>query len=59
MTVDEMIAAEGRLIPRMAAMADSAEGVRAFFEKRTPDWSLSVSRDADALIAEALRPHTP
>ena len=59
MTVDEMIAAEGRLIPRMAAMADSAEGVRAFFEKRTPDWSLSVSRDADDLIAEALRPHTP
>ena len=56
MTVDEMIAAEGRLIPRMAAMADSAEGVRAFFEKRTPDWSLSVATEADALIEDALRP---
>ena len=56
MTVDEMIAAEGRLIPRMAAMADSAEGVRAFFEKRPPNWSLSVANEADALIEEALRP---
>ncbi len=56
MTVDEMIAAEGRLIPRLAGMPDSAEGVRAFFEKRPPNWSMSVARDADALIDEALRP---
>ena len=56
MSVDEMIAAEGRLIPRMAAMPDSAEGVRAFFEKRRPNWSMSVSNDADPLVEEALRP---
>ena len=56
MSVDEMITAEGRLIPKMASLSDSVEGVRAFFEKRAPQWSLSVSADADALIDEALRP---
>lgn len=56
MSIDAMIAAEGRLIPKMAALPDSAEGVKAFFEKRSPEWTLSVSRDADALIGEALRP---
>jgi enoyl-CoA hydratase/carnithine racemase len=55
MSIDAMIAAEGRLIPRMAAMSDSTEGVKAFFEKRTPEWTLSVSRDANSLIDEALR----
>lgn len=55
MPIDAMIAAEGRLIPRMAAMPDSTEGVKAFFEKRTPEWTLSVSRDANSLIDEALR----
>ncbi len=56
MSVDEMITAEGRLIPKMASLSDSVEGVRAFFEKRAPQWSLSVTADADALIDEALRP---
>jgi enoyl-CoA hydratase/carnithine racemase len=55
MSIDAMIAAEGRLIPRMAAMSDSTEGVKAFFQKRTPEWTLSVSRDANSLIDEALR----
>jgi enoyl-CoA hydratase/carnithine racemase len=55
MSIDAMIAAEGRLIPRMAAMSDSTEGVKAFFEKRAPEWTLSVSRDANSLIDEALR----
>lgn len=55
MSIDSMIAAEGRLIPRMASLPDSTEGVKAFFEKRTPEWSLRVSQDADALIGEALR----
>lgn len=55
MSIDAMIAAEGRLIPRMAAMSDSTEGVKAFFEKRTPEWTLSVSRDANSLTDEALR----
>jgi enoyl-CoA hydratase/carnithine racemase len=44
--VDEMIAAEGRIINRLAASPDSVEGVRAFFEKRTPQWSMSVNDDA-------------
>ncbi|MGA0118176.1 MAG: enoyl-CoA hydratase-related protein [Ilumatobacteraceae bacterium] len=56
MSIDAMISAEGRLIPRMAAMPDSIEGVKSFFEKRTPEWTLSVSRDANSLIDEALRP---
>lgn len=56
LSVDEMIAAEGRLIPRMSAMPDSIEGVKAFFEKRIPEWSLSVSAEADALVERALRP---
>jgi 1,4-dihydroxy-2-naphthoyl-CoA synthase len=56
MSVDEMIAAEGRLIPKMAAMEDSVEGVKAFFEKRSPQWSLSVNAQADRLINQALRP---
>lgn len=55
MSIDAMIGAEGRLIPRMAAMSDSTEGVKAFFEKRTPEWTLSVSRDANSLTDEALR----
>jgi len=44
--VDEMIAAEGRIINRLASSPDSVEGVRAFFEKRTPQWSMSVNDDA-------------
>lgn len=44
--VDEMIAAEGRIINKLASSPDSVEGVRAFFEKRTPQWSMSVNDDA-------------
>lgn len=56
LSVDDMIAAEGRLIPRMSAMSDSIEGVKSFFEKRSPEWSLSVSSEADALVERALHP---
>ena len=45
--VDEMIAAEGRIINKLAGSADSAEGVRAFFEKRPPEWSMTLSSDLD------------
>ena len=45
--VDEMIAAEGRIINKLASSPDSVEGVRAFFEKRTPEWSMKVSSDMD------------
>lgn len=45
MGVDEMIATEGRIINKLAVSADSAEGVRAFFEKRTPVWTMKVSSD--------------
>ena len=44
--VDEMIASEGRIINKLAASPDSVEGVRAFFEKRDPQWSMSVNDDA-------------
>ena len=46
--IDEMIATEGRIINKLAASPDSVEGVRAFFEKRTPQWSMKVSTDVDA-----------
>ena len=45
--VDEMIATEGRIINKLASSPDSVEGVRAFFEKRTPQWSMKVSSDTD------------
>ena len=44
--VDEMIAAEGRIINKLASSPDSVEGVRAFFERLTPQWSMSVNDDA-------------
>jgi len=47
MGLDEMIATEGRIINKLAASPDSVEGVRAFFEKRTPEWSMKVSSDVD------------
>ena len=43
--VDKMLALESSLLPTLAAMPDSAEGVRAFFEKREPQWQGKVSRD--------------
>ena len=45
MGIDDMIATEGRIINKLAASPDSVEGVRAFFEKRTPEWSMKVSTD--------------
>lgn len=43
--IDAMIATEGRIINKLAVSPDSAEGVRAFFEKRTPEWTMKVSSD--------------
>ena len=43
--LDDMIAAEGRIISSMASSADAAEGVRAFFEKRSPNWSMTLADD--------------
>lgn len=44
-SLDQMIATEGKLLPILAAAPDSGEGVRAFFEKRTPQWKSRVSLD--------------
>ncbi len=44
-SVDEMLALESSLLPGLAAMPDAGEGVRAFFEKRTPQWQGRVSAD--------------
>ncbi len=43
--LDDMIAAEGRIIADMARSPDAAEGVRAFFEKRAPKWTMTLSGD--------------
>ena len=45
MPLDEMISTEGRIISTMAHSPDAAEGVRAFFEKRTPQWSMTLADD--------------
>lgn len=44
-TVDDMIVEEGRLLQHVINGPDSAEGVRAFFERRTPEWTMKVSSD--------------
>jgi hypothetical protein len=44
-SVDSMIMTEGKLLPGLTAAPDSAEGVRAFFEKRSPLWRSRVSSD--------------
>lgn len=44
-SVDRMLALESSLLPTLASMPDSAEGVRAFFEKRAPRWRGRVSTD--------------
>lgn len=48
--VDEMIMTEGRLIPVVAATPDASEGVRAFFEKREPKWTMSVNDEGQAFL---------
>ena len=40
-----MMAAEGRIIKWMSGTPDATEGVKAFFEKRTPEWKLSPTND--------------
>jgi enoyl-CoA hydratase/carnithine racemase len=49
-TLDAMIATEGNLLPVFTAAADSGEGVRAFFEKRTPEWQSCVSKDMPSIL---------
>ena len=44
-SVDTMIMTEGKLLPGLTVAPDSAEGVRAFFEKRAPKWRSRVSSD--------------
>lgn len=45
MSVDDMIKTEGQLLPGLTRAPDATEGVRAFFEKRTPQWQMKVSTD--------------
>lgn len=49
MTVDEMIIEEGRLLQHAINGPDSSEGVRAFFERRDPEWTMKVSSDMPSL----------
>ena len=44
-SVDRMLALESSLLPTLASMPDSGEGVRAFFERREPRWQGRVSTD--------------
>jgi enoyl-CoA hydratase/carnithine racemase len=44
-SVEDMLAVESSLLPGLAAMPDAGEGVRAFFEKRPPQWQGRVSSD--------------
>lgn len=46
-SLDDMIATEGRIISTMAHSPDAAEGVRAFFEKRAPRWSMTLAENFD------------
>ena len=43
--LDDTITAEGRIISSLATSPDAAEGVRAFFEKRTPNWTMTLADD--------------
>lgn len=49
-SVDDMIMTEGKLIPVVAATPDAGEGVRAFFEKRAPNWSMSVNKEGQTFL---------
>jgi enoyl-CoA hydratase/carnithine racemase len=51
MSVDAMRAREDQLFGWMAARPDAAEGVRAFLEKRPPEWPSRVSRDLPPMFA--------
>ena len=44
-SVDRMLSLESSLLPTLASMPDSGEGVRAFFERREPRWQGRVSTD--------------
>jgi len=48
-TIDHMIETEGKLLPVLTKAPDSGEGVRAFFEKRAPQWGSRVSKDIPPL----------
>lgn len=41
--LDEMIRVEGAIIADMATSPDAAEGVRAFFERREPQWTMTLA----------------
>lgn len=45
--LDDMIRTEGSIIAKLANSPDAAEGVRAFFEKRDPDWSMTLEADLE------------
>lgn len=49
--VDEMIDAEGQIITSMATSPDAAEGVKAFFEKREPRWTMTLADDLPRYLA--------
>lgn len=49
MDVDGMIATEGLLLPVLTKAPDSAEGVKAFFEKRLPRFMMKVSTDVPSI----------
>lgn len=44
-SVERMLALESSLLPGLAGSPDAGEGVRAFFEKRDPQWRGRVGRD--------------
>lgn len=46
-SLEDMIAHEGRIISRMATSPDAAEGVRAFFERRNPRWTMTLANDLE------------
>lgn len=43
--LDEMIRVEGAIIADMATSPDATEGVRAFFERREPKWTMTLAED--------------